>query len=124
MEEIVGWLVEKIDVSARKIPRSFTKRIVVQNKKNSTFTGKWMYLHWFLYGDKCKNINVRDIINVQVHLLFLAAGLFEDKAREKGLLNISTFFSNPLLCLKQDDFQITHIDERKGTKDYMKISLV
>ena len=76
-----------------------------------------------MYGDKCKNIDVKDIINVQVRLLLLAAGLFEDKAREKGLLNISTFFSNLLLCLKQDDFQITHTDERKGTKDYMKVSL-
>ena len=94
MEEIVGWLVEKIDVSARKIPRSFTKRIEVKKKqKNSTFTGNWMHLHRFLYGDKCKNIDVRDIINVQVHLLFfLAAGLFEDKARERAF-SISVHFS-------------------------------
>ena len=35
-----------------------------------------------------------------------------------------TFFSNPLLCLKQDDFKITHTDERKDTKDYIKVSLV
>ena len=27
-----------------------------------------------------------------------------------------TFFSNPLLFLKQDDFKITQTDERKGTK--------
>ena len=35
-----------------------------------------------------------------------------------------TFFSNPLLCLKQDDFKITQRDERKDTKDYIKVSLV
>ena len=35
-----------------------------------------------------------------------------------------TFFTNPLLCLKQDDFKITLKDERKGTKDYIKVSLV
>ena len=55
---------------------------------------------------------------------FWLLGSLKTKAREKGLLNISTFFSNPLLCLKQDDFQMTHTDERKGTKDYMKVSLV
>ena len=27
-----------------------------------------------------------------------------------------TFFSNPLLCLKQGAFRITQTDERKGTK--------
>ena len=35
-----------------------------------------------------------------------------------------TFFSNPLLCLKQDDFKITQRDRRKDTKDYIKVSLV
>ena len=35
-----------------------------------------------------------------------------------------TFFTNPLLCLKQDDFKITLKDERKGSKDYNKVSLV
>ena len=35
-----------------------------------------------------------------------------------------TFFTNPLLCLKQDDFKITLSDERKGSKDYIKVSLV
>ena len=35
-----------------------------------------------------------------------------------------TYFSNPLLCLKQDDFKITQKDERKDTKDYVKVSLV
>ena len=49
-----------------------------------------MYLHW-LYGDKCKYIDFRNINNVQVHLLFLIAGLLEDKAREKGLVNVYIF---------------------------------
>ena len=35
-----------------------------------------------------------------------------------------TFFTNRLLCLKQDDFKITLRDERKDSKDYIKVSLV
>ena len=35
-----------------------------------------------------------------------------------------TFFINPLLCLKQDNFKIPLRDERKGNKDYIKVSLV
>ena len=50
-----------------------------------------MYLHWFLYGDKCKYIDVRNIINLQVQSSFLAAGVLEDKAREKGLVNVYIF---------------------------------
>ena len=65
----------------------------------------------------------RNIIIFQIHLLFLAAGLLQDKAREKGLVSVY-IFSNPLLCLKQDDFKITQTDERKGTKDYITVSLV
>ena len=38
-----------------------------------------------MYVDKCKYIDVKTIINLQVHLLFLAAGVLEDKAGEKGL---------------------------------------
>ena len=83
-----------------------------------------MYLHWFLYGDKCKYIDVRNIINLQVHLLFLAAGVLEDKAREKGLVNVY-MFQQPIALsetgqLKQDDFKITQRDERKDTKYYIK----
>ena len=88
-----------------------------------TFTGNWMYLHWFSYDDKCEYIDFRNVINFQIHLLFLAAGLLEDKAREKSIVNV-TFFSNPLLCLKQDDFKITQTDGRKGTEDYITVSLV
>ena len=82
-----------------------------------------MYLHYFFYDDKCKYIDVRNMTNFQIHLLFLAAGLLEDKAREKGLVYF-TFFRNPLLCLKQDDFKITQRDKRKCTEDYIKVSLV
>ena len=35
-----------------------------------------------------------------------------------------TFFSNPLLRLKQDDFKVTQTDERKGSKDDIKVGLV
>ena len=76
-----------------------------------------------MYDDKCKCINFKNVINLQIHLLFLAAGLLEDKAREKGLVNVY-IFSNPSLCLKQDDFRITQTDERKGTKDYITVGLV
>ena len=31
-----------------------------------------------------------------------------------------TFFSNPLVCVKQDDFKITQTDEGKGSKDLLK----
>ena len=69
---------------------------------------------------KCKYIDFRNIINFRIHLLFLAAGLLEDKEREKGPVNVY-IFSNPLLCLKQDDFKITQRDGRKGTKDYITV---
>ena len=54
------------------------------------------------------NVSIRDvknIISVQVHMLLLAAGLFEDKGREKGPVNVY-IFSNPFLCPKQDYFKI------------------
>ena len=50
-----------------------------------------MYLYCFLYGDKCKHIDVRNIINLQVHSLFLVAGFLEDKAREKEQVNVYIF---------------------------------
>ena len=37
---------------------------------------------------------------------------------------MSTSFTNPLLCLKQDDFKKPLKDERKGSEDYIKVSLV
>ena len=51
-----------------------------------------MYLHLFLCGGKCKYIDVGNIINVQVHLLFLADGLLEDKAFRKGPVNVYIFY--------------------------------
>ena len=82
-----------------------------------------MYLQWFLYGDKCKYVDVRNIISVQVHLLFLTAGVLEDKAREKGLVSVYVFHK-PIALSKTGRFQITHTDERKGIKYYIKVSLV
>ena len=50
-----------------------------------------MYLHWVLYNDKFKYIDFRSTINFQIHLLFLAAGFLQDKAREKELVNAYIF---------------------------------
>ena len=75
-----------------------------------------------MYGDKYKYIDVRNIVNLQVYLLFLAAGVLEDKVREKELVNVF-IFQQPMLYLKQDDFKITQRDEIKNTKDYIKVSL-
>ena len=36
------------------------------------------------HNDKCKYIDFRNIINFQIHLLFSAAGLLQDKGRGKG----------------------------------------
>ena len=57
----------------------------------------------------CKYIDFRNIINFQIHLLFLAAGLLQDKVREKGRVNVY----NPMVCLRKDDFKINQRDERK-----------
>ena len=40
-----------------------------------------------------KYVDVRNIINLQVHLLFLPAGVLEDKVREKGLVNVFYFLA-------------------------------
>ena len=74
-------------------------------------------------GDKCKYIDFRNITNLEIHLLFLVAGLLEDKAFRKGLVDVY-ISTNPLLSLKQDDFKITVRGERKGGKDCIKVSLV
>ena len=50
-----------------------------------------MYPHWILCGDKCKYIDFRNIANFESHLLFLAAGLLEDKAFRKDLVNVYIF---------------------------------
>ena len=44
-----------------------------------------------MYGDKCKYIDVRNIINLQVYLLILAAEVLEGKMREKELVNVYIF---------------------------------
>ena len=62
-----------------------------------------MYLHWFLYGDNCKYIDFRNIINLQVYL-FLAAEVLEDKAREKDLVNVY-IFQQPIALSKTGRFQ-------------------
>ena len=63
-----------------------------------------MYLHWFLYDGKCKYIDFRNIINFQIHLSFLAAGLLQDKARKKGLANVY-IFQQPIALSKTIRFQ-------------------
>ena len=63
-----------------------------------------MHLHWFLYGDKCKYTDVRNMIYLQVQLSFLAAGVLEDKAREKGLANVY-IFQQPIALSKTGRFQ-------------------
>ena len=57
-----------------------------------------------LYGDKYKYIDVRHIINLQVYLLFLAAGVLEDKVREKELVN-AYIFQQPIALCKTGRFQ-------------------
>ena len=76
-----------------------------------------------MYGDKCKYIDVRNIINLKVSLLFLAAGVLEDKVRENELVNVY-IFQQPIALSKTGRFKITHRDERKDNKDYIKVSLV
>ena len=49
-----------------------------------------------------------------MYLLFLAAGLLEDDAREKSLVNVY-IFQQPI-ALSLDDFKITQTDERKVLK--------
>ena len=50
------------------------------------------------------NIDVRNIINLQVYLLFLAAGVLEEKAREKELVNVY-IFQQPVAPSKTGRFQ-------------------
>ena len=58
-----------------------------------------------------------NITNFKIHLLFLAAGLLEDKAFRKGLVNVY-IFHQPI----HQSYSLK--DERKGSKDYIKVSLV
>ena len=63
-----------------------------------------MYLHWFFYGDKCKYIDVTNRINLQVYLLFLAAGVLEAKVREKELVKVY-IFQKPIALSETGRFQ-------------------
>ena len=63
-----------------------------------------MHLHCLLYGDKCKYIDVGNIITLQVYLLFLAAGVLEDKVREKELVNVY-IFQQPIALSKTGRLQ-------------------
>ena len=64
-----------------------------------------------------------NITNFEIHLLFLAAGLLEDKAFRKGLVNVY-IFHQPIALSKTGRFQNNSEDKRKGSKDYIKVSLV
>ena len=77
----------------------------------------------FFCGDKCKYIDFRNITNFEIHLLFLLAGLLEDKAFRKGQVDVY-IFHQPIALSKQDDFKITLRCERKSSKDCIKVSLV
>ena len=77
---------------------------ILSELNNSSFTGNWMYLHRCLYGDKCRYINFRNMINSQVNLLFLVAGLLEDRTCEKGLLNVY-IYQQPIALSKIVRFQ-------------------
>ena len=79
-----------------------------------TFTGNWMYLHCFLYDDKCKYTDFRNVIKFQTQLLFLVAGLLEDKARENGLVNVY-IFQQPIALSKTRQFQN---NSDRGKKTY------
>ena len=118
MEEIAGLVVEKIDVSAWKIPRSFIVWNLVPTINSSTFTGNWMYLHWFLYDVKCKYIDFRNIVNFQIPMLLLAVGHLEDKALEKGLVNVY-IFQQPIALSKTWRFQ--NKSDRWKKKDCFEI---
>ena len=68
-----------------------------------------MYLHLILCGDKCNYIDFRNITNFEIHLLFLAAGLLEDKVFRNGLVNVD-IFHQPIALSKTGRFQ--NISER------------
>ena len=51
-----------------------------------------------------KYIDVRNIISLQVYLLFLAAGVLEDKVRENALVNVY-IFQQPIVLSKTGRFQ-------------------
>ena len=55
-------------------------------------------IHWKLdvsslnfCGNQCKYIDIINITNFEIHLLFLLAGLLKDKAFKKGLVHVYIF---------------------------------
>ena len=63
-----------------------------------------MYLHWILYGDKCKYIDFINVTNFEIHLLFLFLGLLEDKAFRKGIVDVY-IFHQPISLSNTGQFQ-------------------
>ena len=55
-------------------------------------------------GDKWKYIDVRNITNFEIHLLYLVAGLLKDKAFRKGLVDFCSFHL-PIALSKTGRFQ-------------------
>ena len=51
-----------------------------------------------------KYIDFRNVVNFQIHLLFLATGLLQDKDREKDLVNVY-IFQQPIALSKTEQFQ-------------------
>ena len=63
-----------------------------------------MYLHCILHGDKCKYIDVINVTNFEIHLLFLLARLLKDKAFREGLVDVY-IFHQPIALSKTGRFQ-------------------
>ena len=51
-----------------------------------------------------KYIDFRNITNFEIHLLFLVAGLLEEKAFRKGLVDVD-IFHQPIVLSKTGRFQ-------------------
>ena len=105
MEEIVGLIVEEIDVLPWKVPGSFIEWNWVPSTP--------LDIQWkldvssliFFCGDKCKYIlDFRKITNFEIHLLFLVAGLLEEKTFTKGLVDVY-IFHQPIALSKARRFQ-------------------
>ena len=62
-----------------------------------------MYLHEFFVVINV-SIHFRNITNFEIHLLFLVAGLLEDLAFRKGLVDLH-IFHQPIALSKTERFQ-------------------
>ena len=67
--------------------------------------------------------NFRNIANFEIHLLFLAAGLLEDKVFRKGLVNVY-IFHQPIALSKTGRFQNNSVREKIVKIIYIKVNLV